>query len=110
MAEAVAELRVVVDVEGLVEAAAHGPEEAGADVEAAGVGLAEVREEDARRALVLLDGIDEVRDVEGGHVLHPEDHVLGPDLVVDLEGRREALKLQRGLGWVQDVKWPSSIW
>ena len=107
VAEAVAELRVVVGVERLVDAAAHRPEEAGADVEAAVGRVAEVREQQAGRAVVVADRVVDVGQVEGRHALHLEDDVLRHDLVVDLDLRRARLKLQRGFGWLQEVKRPA---
>src|SRR5262249_8896849 len=64
VAEAETEVRVVVAVEGLVEAAAHGPEEALADDRAPDVRIADVGQEEPCRALVLADGEDDDRGVE----------------------------------------------
>ncbi len=64
VAEAPADLRVVVGVEGLVEAPAHGPEEAGADLVALGRGMPDVGEEKPGRALVLSDRVVEIGKVE----------------------------------------------
>ena len=41
--------------------------------------------EESRRALVPLDRVHEKGDVEGGDGLHPEDHVVGRDVIVHLQ-------------------------
>ncbi len=85
VAEAVADFRVGVRVEGLVEAAPHRPEERGADVDAAVGGVADVGEEKARGAAVPADGVVDVGRVEDRDPLHLEDRVLRHHLVVHLD-------------------------
>ena len=85
VAEPVAELRVAVGIEGLVDAAAHGPEEARAGDEPAIGRVAEAREQEAGRAPVAPDRVVEVGQVEGRHALDAEHRVRRDDLVVDLD-------------------------
>ena len=66
VAEAVADLRVVVGVEGLIPAASHRPEEASARVESAGRRVAKVGKENAGRAPVAADGVVHVGKIEDG--------------------------------------------
>ena len=102
VAELVAEAppveRVRVGVEGLVEAAAHGPEEPSAHVEAAQRRVPEMRKEEAGGALVLVDGVHEVRDVEGRDVLDAEEHVVGRDVIVHLQRGRAGAEAPARVG------------
>ncbi len=92
VAVAVAELRPVVGVEGLVGAPAVHPEEAGAGVVAAVGRVAEVREQDPARAPVVADRVDQVGRVEDRDALQLEDGVRGLQLVVDLDLGRARLE------------------